>query len=45
MDHPSGTHLCMLHYPPQPDDDQQTSFLGNTDIETLTIPFNITCGL
>lgn len=45
MDLPSGTNLRMLHYPPQPDDDRRTSFLGHTDIGTLTILFNITGGL
>jgi isopenicillin N synthase-like dioxygenase len=45
MDRPSGTNLRMLHYPPQPIDDQRTSFVGHTDIGTLTILFNITGGL
>lgn len=45
MKAPSGTHLRMLRYPPQPENDRRTSLLGHTDIGSLTILFNITGGL
>ncbi|KAL1966121.1 hypothetical protein VTN77DRAFT_4869 [Rasamsonia byssochlamydoides] len=45
MSSPSGTSLRMLRYPPQPAEDRRISLLGHTDIGSLTILFNITCGL
>lgn len=35
----------MLRYPPQPEGDRRTAFLGHTDIGTVTILFNILGGL
>ena len=35
----------MLRYPPQPEGDRRTAFLGHTDIGTVTILFNVLGGL
>jgi isopenicillin N synthase-like dioxygenase len=35
----------MLRYPPQPEGDRRTAFLGHTDLGTVTILFNVVGGL
>jgi isopenicillin N synthase-like dioxygenase len=45
LDRVSGSTLRMLRYPPQPEGDRRTAFLGHTDIGTVTILFNILGGL
>ncbi|CAD6587020.1 MAG: hypothetical protein ASARMPRED_002975 [Alectoria sarmentosa] len=45
LDRPSRSQLRMLRYPPQPEGDRRTAFLGHTDFGTLTILFNIIGGL
>jgi isopenicillin N synthase-like dioxygenase len=41
----SGSALRMLRYPPQPEGDRRTAFLGHTDIGTVTVLFNVLGGL
>ena len=45
LDRVSGSTLRMLRYPPQPEGDRRTAFLGHTDIGTITILFNVLGGL
>ena len=45
LDRPSRSQLRMLRYPPQPEGDRRTAFLGHTDLGTLTILFNVLGGL
>ena len=45
LDRLSGSTLRMLRYPPQPEGDRRTAFLGHTDIGTVTILFNVLGGL
>lgn len=45
LDRESGSTLRMLRYPPQPEGDRRTAFLGHTDIGTITILFNVLGGL
>ena len=45
LDRPSRSQLRMLRYPPQPEGDRRTAFLGHTDLGTLTILFNVIGGL
>lgn len=45
LDKESGSTLRMLRYPPQPEGDRRTAFLGHTDIGTITILFNVLGGL
>ena len=45
LDRVSGSTLRMLRYPPQPEGDRRTAFLGHTDIGTVTILFNVLGGL
>lgn len=45
IDRVSGSTLRMLRYPPQPEGDRRTAFLGHTDIGTVTILFNVLGGL
>lgn len=45
LDRVSRSQLRMLRYPPQPEGDRRTAFLGHTDLGTLTILFNVIGGL
>lgn len=45
LDKVSRSSLRMLRYPPQPDGDRRTAFLGHTDLGTLTMLFNVVGGL
>ena len=45
LERPSRSQLRMLRYPPQPEGDRRTAFLGHTDLGTLTILFNVLGGL
>lgn len=45
IDRASRSQLRMLRYPPQPEGDRRTAFLGHTDLGTLTILFNVLGGL